>query len=350
MAKVSIVVPVYKTEKYLKRCLKSLTGQTLRDIEIILVDDGSPDNCPLLCDKAQLEDCRIKVIHKENGGLGFARNSGLEAAEGEYVGFVDSDDSVSCDMFEKLYNAAKKYDADLIMSGMSFAGGNMFGKENEYVKNELFEKDTLFETEADRKKLMLGIAGALPGEERDSRYGMSVCKNIYRKSVLDKHNIKFLSEREILSEDAIFMLDFASVIKMCAGIPGSYYNYYRNEESLSKSYNPSRIEKCAVFIDEVEKRLSESIPEDEYKIYTDRLSQAFGRVLCSQEIVYAAENKIGLAALRQTLKKICIQEKIKNSLAHYPWYKLPPKQALFAFLIKYRLYLFQVIAVRIRMR
>ena len=100
--KVSIVVPVYNVEKYLDRCIQSLRNQTVRDIEIILVDDESPDNCPALCDRYALEDARIKVVHKKNGGLSSARNAGLKAAAGKYVGFVDSDDDVELDMYERM--------------------------------------------------------------------------------------------------------------------------------------------------------------------------------------------------------------------------------------------------------
>ena len=104
----SIVVPVYNTEKYLKQCVDSLTSQTLNEIEIILVDDGSTDGSGAICDEYAAKDSRIKVIHKENGGLGFARNSGLEMAQGEFVGFVDSDDWVDLDFFEKLLGKTRK--------------------------------------------------------------------------------------------------------------------------------------------------------------------------------------------------------------------------------------------------
>ena len=99
MIKVSIIVPVYNVEKYIDRCMKSLMNQTLHEIEIILVDDGSPDSCPQMCDEYAKQDTRVKVIHKENAGLGYARNSGLEIATGEYVAFVDSDDYVDTQMF-----------------------------------------------------------------------------------------------------------------------------------------------------------------------------------------------------------------------------------------------------------
>lgn len=97
---ISIIVPVYNVEKYLERCIESIVNQTYKDIEIILVDDGSPDNCPVICDRYAEKDNRIKVIHKQNGGLINARKSGLEIAQGDYIGFVDSDDWIEPEMYE----------------------------------------------------------------------------------------------------------------------------------------------------------------------------------------------------------------------------------------------------------
>ena len=99
MTKISIIVPIYNTEMYLHRCIKSLLDQSFKDIEIILVDDGSPDRCPEICDYYAAQDSRIRVIHKSNAGSGMARNSGLEIATGKYIGFVDSDDYIHCDMY-----------------------------------------------------------------------------------------------------------------------------------------------------------------------------------------------------------------------------------------------------------
>ncbi len=102
---ISVIVPVYKVEKYLDECVSSIVNQTHKNLEIILVDDGSPDNCPLICDQWAERDGRIKVIHKENGGQSSARNAGLDIATGEYIGFVDSDDYVCSDMYETLLSA-----------------------------------------------------------------------------------------------------------------------------------------------------------------------------------------------------------------------------------------------------
>ena len=127
--KVSVIVPVYNTEKYLKQCIDSISSQTLSQIEIILVDDGSKEECALLCDELAQSDSRIKVIHKTNAGPGLARNTGMEASSGEYIGFVDSDDYVKPEMYEALYTSAVKYNADLVVSGICFVGGNTVSPE-----------------------------------------------------------------------------------------------------------------------------------------------------------------------------------------------------------------------------
>ena len=106
--KISVIVPVYKVESYLEQCISSIIKQTYKNLEIILVNDGSPDNCGKLCDIYAKKDSRIKVIHKKNGGLSDARNVALDIATGDYIGFVDSDDWININMYEVLINEAKK--------------------------------------------------------------------------------------------------------------------------------------------------------------------------------------------------------------------------------------------------
>ena len=110
---ISVIVPVYKVETYLDRCLESIVNQTYQNLEIVLVDDGSPDKCPIMCDNWAKQDSRIKVIHKKNGGLSDARNAGMKIAEGKYISFVDSDDLIDYRYIECLYNALIATDADL---------------------------------------------------------------------------------------------------------------------------------------------------------------------------------------------------------------------------------------------
>ena len=347
MPEVSIIVPVYKAEEYLERCVNSLINQTLSDIEIILVDDASPDKSGELCDKFAAEDNRIKVIHKENEGPGEARNSGIEVASGEYMGFVDSDDFVDLNMYENLLNAARKYNADLVLSGFKFVGGNTFEGEGVTVK-EFFCEDTVFSGKDGIDKLLCGIPGALPRECDDSSYGMSVCKNLFRREIAEKNNVKFMAEKKIMSEDTLFLLDFAACISKAVGIKDAYYCYCRNGESISKSYSETRFERSMVLVKEIEKRHAARMDKETYKIYLDRLTQAFGRVLGAQEIVYAKEKNIPYKELRKRLKAICEREEIREALKDYPIFKLPKKQALFAFLMKYKFYFLQKIAVSLR--
>ena len=114
---ISVIVPVYKVEEFLSKCVNSIRNQTYKDLEIILVDDGSPDNCGAMCDVYALEDPRIKVIHKPNGGLSDARNAGIDIAQGEYIGFVDSDDWIEPEMYETMLALAQKYEVKLVCAG-----------------------------------------------------------------------------------------------------------------------------------------------------------------------------------------------------------------------------------------
>ena len=116
----SIIVPVYKVEPYLQKCIDSILNQTFRDLELILVDDGSPDNCPAICDAAAEKDERVVVLHRKNAGLSAARNAGLSAARGNYIGFVDSDDYIAPDMYQTLYDAMLKNDAQLAICNYTY--------------------------------------------------------------------------------------------------------------------------------------------------------------------------------------------------------------------------------------
>lgn len=114
---ISVVVPIYNVENYIKKCVDSILSQTYKNLEIILVDDGSPDNCPQICDEYAQKDSRIKVIHKENGGVSSARNIGMENARGKWIAFIDADDWIEEKYFEKMLDRVKTNDADIVLCG-----------------------------------------------------------------------------------------------------------------------------------------------------------------------------------------------------------------------------------------
>lgn len=237
MPKVSIIVPVYNVEKYLNRCIQSLLNQTLKDIEIIMVDDGSPDRCPQMCDNYAKKDNRIKVIHKQNAGLGYARNSGLEIATGEYIAFVDSDDFVNSQMYETLYNNAVSTKADVVYSGFR----------KEFNKNRFLNvRECNIRTEYnknDMSKLILDFIAAPPYHKKEYIHDMSVWHSVYRHNIIKDYHLRFTSERDYASEDIIFQIDFLNCCTKVVFIPNILYYYCYNQTSLTKSFTIKKFDK-----------------------------------------------------------------------------------------------------------
>ena len=140
---ISIIVPVYKVERYLNECIDSILAQTFTDFELILVDDGSPDGCPALCDAAAAKDSRIRVIHKPNGGVSSARNAGLDTVRGNWIGFVDSDDSIDPSYYEKLHQAAVQSGAEIAIGDILYfeADGSLSGYQEKALRTEVISGD-----------------------------------------------------------------------------------------------------------------------------------------------------------------------------------------------------------------
>ncbi|MCQ2199396.1 MAG: glycosyltransferase [Paludibacteraceae bacterium] len=250
--KVSIIVPCYGVEKYLDRCMESLVNQTLKDIEIILVDDKSPDRVPEMCDEWAKKDERIRVIHKEkNEGLGFARNTGLEVSTGEYVAFVDSDDYVDVKMYEKLYSESR--DADVVYGGFFTENRpNVWIESKETQEKMSLSEDGVY-------SFLLDMIASASGVRQERKYQMSVWHGIYNKSVIDKYNIRFPSEREVASEDLPFQVDFLFRSSKIVYITGSYYYYCLNGTSLTSTYNPNKYERFKRLREVLVKKRSEDI-------------------------------------------------------------------------------------------
>ncbi|MDC6389770.1 glycosyltransferase [Maribacter sp. PR1] len=325
MPKVSVIVPIYNVEKYLDRCLNSLLNQTLQDIEIILVDDGSPDNCPSLCDAYALKDSRIKVIHKENAGLGFARNSGLEIATGDFVAFVDSDDYVDVNMYQKLYKTALDNSLDTVYCGLN----NVDAELNIIPISEVSEF-TLFDTPEKIQQVLLDMIATEPSSKVERKYRMSVWHAIYSRKIIVKNNIKFWSEREYLSEDIIFDIDYLSNATRIAIIPDSFYYYCFNEDSLTKSFRADRLEKQKKLYEAILVRLNELGYDS--SIYKDRIDKFFIGYI-KFNLGNIARSNIGYPKKYKLVKEIC-SDPIWERLASYPIKEVPLKQQLILLLIR----------------
>ena len=222
--KISIIIPVYNVEKYLDRCIDSIINQSLKDIEIILVDDGSPDNCPQLCDEWAKKDSRIKVIHKENAGLGMARNTGMQHATGEYIAFIDSDDYVELDMYAKLLEKAELHNADIV-----YCGHKQGLKDGTYIDRRDFDRETIFDDKESIEELSVNYFYPTKGRIMT----MSVWHSIYKKEII---KTEFYSEREVVSEDLHFQISAILNSKKIVYIPDCLYHYCYNGESLSHTF------------------------------------------------------------------------------------------------------------------
>lgn len=229
---VSIVIPIYNVEKYLNRCVDSVIHQTYRNIEIILIDDGSPDKSPQLCDDWCQKDSRIRVVHKQNAGLGMARNTGIENAAGEFICFFDSDDFVETTLIEKVYKAAKKYDAQSVIYGY-----NCVAVTGEVRKTNIpIGTQKVFKGAEVRELLLLEMIDSVPNEHRISKISMSAWSKLYSMELIQKTGWRFCSEREYSCEDLYSHLHWYADVDTAVVIFEPLYNYCDNGTSLTKTY------------------------------------------------------------------------------------------------------------------
>lgn len=328
MAKVSVIIPIYKVEKYLSRCLDSVVNQTLEDIEIVLVDDGSPDSCPEICDRYAKKDSRIKVIHKKNEGLGYARNSGMLIATGEYIAFLDSDDYVSKDMYEKVYSELKRTDADCCVTGyvVKKDSGDEIRKENP-LGTAVYKNDDII------IKVLAGMLGSKPNQARDADVGMSVWKCVYRKELLQEKGILFPSERELISEDIIFQIRVLPQVKrVCTLSEGMYYYCENsNSQSLTKTYSKDKFDRYKKLYNVELEMLSKIKFCEETRLRATRMFLGNTRV-CIKQICQSTENS--KQEKKTLLQAICDDKEIQDVLKWYPWKDNPLRQKIVTLLIK----------------
>lgn len=323
--KVSIVVPVYNVESYLDRCLTSLTNQTLKEIEIILVDDESPDNSLKICNQWAEKDKRIKVIHKKNEGLGLTRNAGMRVAQGEYVAFVDSDDFVEVDMFKQLYEECQKHKLDCIYSEFNV---------DEYPGfRVVLRPEKLYNGKEEVEQLRLDIVGSEPSFISGVKYHCSSCKGLYSRSLIKENNIFFNSERVYISEDLLFNLDFLHFANRVKIVPMQFYHYCLNGSSITHSYRPDKFKKL-VFMLQTLAADTTFADRNEFELRLKRTA-----IFYSMSGIRQEKNRKDITCF-QKIKNINAIEntpEIVNAVKDYPIRQLPIKWKIYTSLLKYNL-------------
>jgi len=215
MMKVSIIVPVYNVEKYLEKCLDSIVNQTLKDIEIIVVNDGTKDNSQEIIDKyVKKYPKKVKGYIKENGGLSSARNYGLKYANGEYIAFVDSDDYVELDMFEKMYNKAISSNFDIVACDLFYVYDDKKVEAFSNINNDIFTKEEI-------KRSMINIYPA-------------AWNKIYKKDLF-KHKIYF--KDRVWFEDVEFLYRLISKVNSIGVVHEKFYNYVQRADAITKTFD-----------------------------------------------------------------------------------------------------------------
>lgn len=296
---VSIIVPVFNAQEYIERCIKSLIKQSINNLEIILVNDGSTDNSLRIMEEYKNIDNRIKIINKKNGGVSTARNTGLMYSNGKYVSFVDSDDWCEEDMFENMYKLAENNNCDIISCG--YIMDNKDGKEVYMYKTV---------------KDIIGVNNNDIGEIiHNSNASFSVAK-LYKSKIIKKNNLKF-NESLSIGEDAMFVCDYLLHIDSAGIIGKALYHYVRcNNESLSTKYTKN----LEVFVENIWNRLDKL-----YKRYPkfkelEHFDGSTRRINSSKMYIYNNYRKGSILTSKERrdfIKKIFNDDKFKKDMLYY---------------------------------
>ncbi|MGN0364412.1 MAG: glycosyltransferase [Suilimivivens sp.] len=334
----SVIVPVYNVENELMRCVNSLRKQTLFNMEIILVDDGSTDSSGNICDRLAEEDDRVQVFHKQNEGQGIARNCGIELAKGKYIAFVDSDDYIEEETYKCVILQMEAHSADIASFGYTQedkAGNSVYQskiRERVYCSGEV------------KNEFVLHFFGDDP--EDDDMRGVSACMSVYRSDIIREQNIRFPSERKVLSEDTLFNLEYCRFVNVAIACEKIFYHYCINSDSFSKGYLKERLDKAADF--------TRILSDYARKYGIEELAVTRIRMVLWISLLDAIKQEVrkeGLShyfKLREGIIEICNRSYVIKLVKELNVEGFNKKQKLFYFGVKYRQYFLLILLAYVR--
>lgn len=329
---VSIIVPIYQVEPYLKRCLESLVNQSMKEIEIILVDDCGTDNSILICKEYQARDPRIRIVHhKENKGLAEARNTGLDTAVGEYAMFVDADDYLELDACESAYLYSKTENYDAVLYDNYKDGWPKGDKVNlrhcdrkAYIGRQVM------------KELFPEVLGTCPENRLDQTVGCAPWMMLIRRNIAV--SIRFISERKYIYEDLVFVIRVLPHLQSVGILHKPLYHYVCNQESLTHKPDPGKIQKIKKMYDYLIANYSD-LKKGNNLIRLKRSMLGYIRISMMQII----KSGCSLSMLRQIVN----DNFITVILEGYPISKLPTRQKIFAYCLRRRAIICLVLVVKL---
>lgn len=302
--KVSIIVPIYNVEKYLRRCIDSLIEQSYPNLEILLIDDGAKDASLSICMEYEVQDSRIKVFHKENEGLGLTRNYGIKRATGEYITFVDSDDYLTLDAIEVMVKKAITTDADIVIA-------------NHYYKGEeqkVMMTERLYSGTEIKDILMVHMMGNY-GNKLDA-LSYTAWGKLYKRNLFIKNNLAFPSERKLIWEDLVFSADAYPLCKKIFVLHKPVYYYCFNEGSLTHTYKPNKLELVMILYCYMKEKMQNLNLASDAQFRLDTNFMGHIRTCIKLEVFYADENGFGKAI--QNIQEICSREDVQRLIRNYP--------------------------------
>lgn len=302
---VSIIIPVYNVDAYIEKCLNSIVVQTLKNIEIIVVDDGSTDKSREIIKQFELKDKRIKVIHQKNMGVSEARNNGLKIARGKYIGFVDSDDYIDQDMYESMYKEAIEKNSDIVVCNV----------------NDIYENETKVSLSLEDEEIYLdqiGIESFM--KDKYPKFGSAVWHKIFRRELIESNNIRFIDYSTVSSEDKLFNLECMLKSKTISCIKEAKYNYYvRRSGSITstKASKTNMVNRCKNTVEYVDDYLDRNnLDIDNYKYYlsyTEFLNALSFIMPINQKQIYKSIKEYSTNKLfKNTVKHIALTNNIEK--------------------------------------
>lgn len=330
LIKVSIIIPVYNVQTYLRKCLDSVINQTFKDIEIILVNDGSTDESLNICQEYSKNDNRIKVINKKNEGVSKSRNIGLIYSQGEYISFIDSDDWIELDMIEELYDSVASNNAEFCMCNYIKEDD----KESKYMDANIRLKE--LKDNKIKEHLLIPL---IEREDNEKEHILASFRGpwgkLFKRDVIEKHNIKF-KEDLIIGEDFIFNLEFLIHINKAVINPGFYYHYWTNINSATMRYKKDcwdLIYRNTILYLENFLKNNNLYLESENRV--NKLIIKYFLMSIMNE--GRKDNHKGIIEKINTIKVICEDEIIIDSLKNVNFNLYRKRNNLILFLAKYRL-------------
>lgn len=320
MYKVSVIIPVYNAEKYLKKCIDSVLSQTLKEIEIILVDDGSTDNSSQILDEYAKKHNNLKVIHQQNSGPAKARNVGIENATGEYIGFVDSDDYLASNMYELLYNTAINNDVDIVTSNYYTVKNSKEVPSSNFKisSNQIIVKDEILKLVTDAN------------ESRILWFGW---KSIYKSKIIKSNKIIYPPLK--LGEETVFVLDCLLSSNSMYYIDKPFYYYEQTPNSLTRiKYKEDLLSQ----LNGLYFAKKEIYEKHNYNLYHRDLNQYTMKHTIPMLISNELNSKTGFFKKIKTYKQIRNSEMIKNAYKHCSISLINSKLKYLAILLKLRMY------------